>query len=341
VISFKKIVKVADAICDCVPVVSTITNGLQLIYKTVRKVDGAANPHHAGRAEDIKIHVLSKTKISSYIGLLPVIGNVCRLLALLVNLPHGNLKKALMNDDSEIVDLCLARRPLSNCDMNKAVDKLRLAAYSSKPEILKRILGARKDWDVNACTQALRSCRTIHENGEENVLIIVEYYRNLKNTGVTEGLSLDESFDLLGGKRIKEMFIHFHEKPETANRILDLLPPCDFKHIQDILLKHAYRFHKNNAVLTEQQIQTIIDRCRSCTPEQLKEYFRSLQQKAAKFAKIAPTFVHSRLDAKQNIKDFYKVQSSIICRMVNKMEFKNEDQMISLMHESANLALDI
>ncbi len=73
---------IADAVSNCIPVWSTLTNGCQLLYKLIHKVDAAAAPVIAPKAKlstDLKIYILSKSQLKNWlsaIAMIPILGNI-------------------------------------------------------------------------------------------------------------------------------------------------------------------------------------------------------------------------------------------------------------------------
>src|SRR5271154_2714689 len=104
-VKLQKIIKVVDAICDCVPVVSSITNGTQLLYKLARKTDTTANPVKTTWKDDIKIHVICKDKFHCKIGMIPIIGNLATLVHAIIEGLRDDLMYAVINSKIEVIKL--------------------------------------------------------------------------------------------------------------------------------------------------------------------------------------------------------------------------------------------
>jgi hypothetical protein len=66
-------------------------------------------------------------------------------------------------------------------------------------------------------------------------------------------------------------------KVETANRILDIFPPCDFKEIHLFLLRCACPIDKGEVALTENQIQKLLDRSTRCPSQQFYKYYKDFR----------------------------------------------------------------
>ncbi len=77
---------IADAVSNCIPVWSTLTNGCQLLYKLIHKVDATAIPVIAPKAKlstDLKIYILSKGQLRNWlsaIAMIPILGNIVSLI---------------------------------------------------------------------------------------------------------------------------------------------------------------------------------------------------------------------------------------------------------------------
>lgn len=138
---FQKTLYVADAICDCIPLVSTVTNVSEALYKLAHRVD-AVSPVTPGRATSLKIHVLHKDLLDCCVGAIPLFGNVVRLLQLVIRALRGSticdpLHAAIVRDNQELLHLSLGNRALTP---EEAGAMLSIASAYPNPETVRKIL---------------------------------------------------------------------------------------------------------------------------------------------------------------------------------------------------------
>lgn len=182
-VTIGRIIKVVDAICDCLPGVSTLTNGIQLLYKRTRKVDTACNPNGASLADKIKIHLINKTKFDCLMGLLPFFGNFVNAIYYVKFGLTRELTTAVVTNNIEVVKLYLANYPLQND--KKAEKILSQAAFSSNVELFNLILNSRQ-WNSQAIVNALNSVWFNPETREEEIANkLLDYGCDIHGTDLT------------------------------------------------------------------------------------------------------------------------------------------------------------
>ena len=75
-VDVRNIIQISDAILDCIPFLSTLSNGIELLWKLARKVDATANPVNPSWKNDIKLHLISKSKIECLTGMIPIFDDI-------------------------------------------------------------------------------------------------------------------------------------------------------------------------------------------------------------------------------------------------------------------------
>jgi len=284
-----KFIKVVDNICDCIPLVSTLTNGAQLLYMLVHKVDAVANPVKTSRVDDIKIHVLTKFKSDNLRGMVPIFGNMYRLAEWIIRAKSRIFKevlpdqflRAIVNNNEEAVSLYLANHPLKNEE--KAIKALRQSVSCSNPKVFKLILDSR-EWDIHAVMVALNSCWWApNYSREANANLILDYFEDHFNNSDIEGrisrrrigVFIDLFEDFVKADRAETASRILGILP-TASRILGILPECNFELFEDVLVE---RSHSKEGVLTDEQVQTIINLCSTVTLKQLIHFCNRVQRR--------------------------------------------------------------
>jgi hypothetical protein len=219
--NFEKIVKVADAVCDSIPVVSTITNALHAIYKLAHKVD-IHNPVSPGLKTSLKIHSLSKSNLECLVLSIPVFGNIIKLIELVrlalfyvtrpfhrcIRLDHPickllgqpketSLVTAIRTNNQEIMHMCLANGHMD--DPINANNALQKAAQYSSFENFELVIKKRTDWQHTSLVEALSASVNNKFEGQAKLIalkILDEFPNNLvidlgfmQNIGLVSAIS--------------------------------------------------------------------------------------------------------------------------------------------------------
>lgn len=319
--SIEKVIKVVDAVCDCLPVVSTITNGAQLIYKLARKVDAAANPVNTTWKDDLKIHFINKDKHDCLIAMIPVIGNITSFIFFILDGFRDHLKQAVCRSNTEVVKLYLARHPLSDDKRGKNI--LEQAAFSSLPEVFNLILSA-VEWSCQSLIEALPGVLGPDDKQERNAISILEKY------GRKEQIPALIEDQIKGVVRILNEYINAN-RLETAGRILSILPECDFNNFKEILLNYSFTSHDSlrseEGVLSNELIDPIINRC-IITQVQLEEYCRDIRNKKRSLEKNIDSENRfngkygsgkPQLDKNSIVNEFCKVHRGTVQKLLNRV----------------------
>ncbi len=74
----EKIIKGADAVLNCLPIVSTVNSAAQALYRSAHKVD-LFNPVAPGLKRKLHIHILSRDTVDLIISAIPLVGNLYSL----------------------------------------------------------------------------------------------------------------------------------------------------------------------------------------------------------------------------------------------------------------------
>lgn len=278
------LVKVGDAVLDCLPIVSSITNAAHGFYKLVHEVD-ALSPVAPGLKTSLKIHSLSKDNIDCVVGFIPIIGNIIKLLELVVRAiycfeekPWGfcdtttddDLLTAVCRNNKEIVHLCLGNGALD--DPNRAHKMLGQAAFSSDNGVFRQVFNHRNDWSGKDLVDALESCWFCTANNALNATDVLDFWIN-------HGKVLDPG-DIRSATGIIENFLRGN-RLALAGGVIGILPEqVPFRYIKDILLKYScteYDFQGRVAtagVLTEEQRNQLIEKSAKPSLTELNDYYR-------------------------------------------------------------------
>lgn len=319
VAGFGRVVKVADAICDCLPGVSFLTNGLQLLYKQARKVDTASNPNGKGWTADIKIHVLNKTTADCLFGMIPFLGNLINLVEFALQGLRRELLTAVVRSNAEVVTLYLANHPL---DCPKRAGKiLGQAAFSSNPEVFSLILQSRQ-WNVHEIVGALRSCWCPNDNSEQNANKLLDYYHAHFPEPVARNESEEASL-----RYILRSFLDAN-RMKTAERLIEILPQSNFGELADMLATYSFAsmssFSKRGT-LTSKNIEGILSRTSQITVKGIQAYCEKVHtQKTMLSGDIKFENSYGRTyqqnfverDREKILADFYKVHMQILTAML-------------------------
>jgi hypothetical protein len=143
--NYEKSIIIGDAVLDCVPAVSTLSNAAEALYKLAHKVD-TQNPVTPGWKTSIKIHVLSKSYTSCFIGAIPILGNLCKLVELVYKCIYGfddHLINAFASNNEEMIRLSLG---------NDLDDK-----------IFTKIFNSQKNWSKESLRTTLKACMLLRD----------------------------------------------------------------------------------------------------------------------------------------------------------------------------------
>ena len=342
-INTEKVINVVDAVCDCIPIVSTFTNGAQLLYKLACKVDANANPVNATWRDDVKIHVMNKSNRDCLIGLVPVIGNLMNFVNFILFGLRDQLMYSVIESKTELVKLHLERHPL--IDNPNAKKVLAQSAASSSIEVFNLILESR-NWDMDSIVFAVSELVL----PEENANLLLNYFdKDFKNSEIPE----TEACKLI---HISEKYIS-SEKVATASRILNMLPQCEFSSFQEILSKCS---------LTKDQVNGILDRCKPFKLEMLTEYCKKVSAALKTLEKEVDSksngiaqcnecisnlkiknpsedlshldkYIRVKLDKQELINGFYEIHAEIIEKLLNLVnETKNASDLVDLLSSLVN-----
>lgn len=284
--NFEKIVRVTDAALDCIPIVSSVTNAAHAIYKLAHKVD-ALSPVAPGLKTSIKIHSLSKDNFDCFIGFVPILGNIFKLIEFVLRAIHhfdykpggilgatrdDNLLTAVCRNNKEIVHLCLGNNALD--DPERAHDILRQAAYISNNEVFRQVFHHRDDWNAKSLVNALRGCCFVTDTNAPNATDILDFW-----TAHRRVLDADDIYSATS--TIKDILKR--GRAALAGRVIEILPgEVSFHRMEDILLKYScaqYNYRgevEETGVLTAEQRNALIAKTARPSLEQLKEYYGSI-----------------------------------------------------------------
>ncbi len=309
--NFEKIVKVSDAILNCIPGLSTINNVVQAIYKLAHRVD-ALNPVAPGLKTSIKIHVLSKENFDYFIGAIPILGNLVNLVALICYGLEDNLIKAVYRNNKEIVHLSLGNNALNN--PNRAEEVFRKAAYGSNNEIFQLILNHRDDWDAKSLINALQGCRSASDDKIAKANSILDYWE-------AHGRVLDMKNERWSAIHTLEDFLK-EGKVDLAERIIQILPEnIPFRDIKEILFKYSccqYDYAdelQQTGVLTEENRNALLAKSSKPSLKELEEYYNSVGY-ALKNNKTSENYRETHFDTLNKLLNLAQLQSDEIIEFI-------------------------
>ncbi|NGX54558.1 MAG: hypothetical protein KR126chlam2_00171 [Chlamydiae bacterium] len=264
-----------DAVCDCIPVISTLTNGAQLLYKLVRKVDRAANPVAQGWKSDLKIHMISKPAWECGLCMIPFAGNLASLIARIGQGMNDHLMGAVCRSNTEVVKLALANGHL--VDSSRAASVLSQAVVSSNFEIFDLIFSSR-DWSQSEVIEAL-PVWCFNDMQDKIANRILDYYGS--KGFEKKGLSSYEIYIIIA--RVEDFVRAGRSK--TADRILAILPQCPFAKLSKLLQGNASVYRKSYEselpkILTRDQIDRILELCETPTVQEFQDYCKEIHSKA-------------------------------------------------------------
>lgn len=326
-VSSGKIVKIVDAICDCTPGLSIITNAAKLVYKLAHKVNHAANPTKPHWSDDIKIHVLSKSKFDCIVGLIPFFGNLVNLVKVVLDGLPRHLMVAVVRNNVELVKLYLVNHPLTN--PRKAEKILSQAAYSSNLETFNLILNSRA-WDVETLRSALRSCWYADEGREKIANRILDYYHEkFKNQEIA-------SDDWSSVSRVLGDFAA-RNRMKTAERLIEILPTSRLGDIEDVLVQHSYPsfsiHRKNRGVLTAKNREDIISRCKKCSIGNVTDFCRKISNRKGEM--ISDLNFHNSYKVATN-SNLQKVDIEKITKEFDAVHAENLEKLLKVLDEGVN-----
>lgn len=341
--NFEKIVKVTDAVLDCIPIVSSITNAAHVMYRVAHKVD-ALNPVAPGLKTSIKIHSLSKDNFNCFLSFIPVLGNLYKLWELVLRtihcfdyMPCGNLSPthdddlitAVVRNNQEIVHLCLGNRALN--DPDRAHRVLESAAYHSSNEVFRKVFNHRADWSAESLITALESCSwAVNDITAQNAADILDFW-------TTHGKVLDAEKIDAAIRSLK----HFLKgsRLDLAERVIGILPnQTSFDRVKNILLNYSctqynYRGEVQKAgVLTEEHRNMLIAKITKPSLQQLIEYYDGVGQQLSK-GKPAHNYGATHFDTLNQLLDQAQLQpdkiDEFIVQTISYVEFGFTESLVA------------
>lgn len=297
-----------DAVCDCIPLVSTLTNTALLLLKLAMKVNLVANPVSPGLKDDIKMYAIYKSKAEYFWGMIPLFGNIVSLLDLLFgrfDTQNDLIIRAIIRKDVEKVKVHLARYP--NEPESKMERYLSKAVYSSSPEIVSLLLKSREWSQASLALSLTRFPDTDH--AEENNNLILDY------------LDRFDQIPLESEYKFQDSFIEFAKKGclKTAQRFLKYLSERALKTVlKHIFLNTAYcRNERVGVTLYLDQIHDIINKLGSIDIGLFQSYLTrtSLDYDLL----IFDLNLYKKNDDKPLVEAFFEDHSQLTYRLLNKL----------------------
>lgn len=227
--TFRKSIKVVDAVLNSLPIVSTFSNGFKLLYKLAHKVNEAAHFVGQGRLDDIKIHIINRSILECLWGMVPILSNLTNVLHhLFVNKPlPKQLSEAVKAGNLEVVKLYLANHPL-NQTPDKAKKMIKLAAKESTLEVFNEILKS-YEWkaeDLFATLQNYGFPKTLMDEAKRATILSLLDYCHANLAKFTEEFNSRKEWLISYSQNFRLM-----DEPKIADKILNVLQAID-KHVR-------------------------------------------------------------------------------------------------------------
>ena len=199
--SYLQNINTIGKISDCIPVISTLTNGFIILYRLAHKVDNTVNSQTNSWKDDLKIHILSKDALIAAIATIPVVGNFVAFVHHLVNTYFqaekstsyilttacGSKSSGLKDHNLEIVQLYAERQPkILDANLFKCIY---LAAQNNRFDILKTLIGKsdRKEFYIK---EAFNECSDMQMAesilAEYRDIISIDYQSYLINLAASD-----------------------------------------------------------------------------------------------------------------------------------------------------------
>ena len=271
--NLEKTVKIVDGFLNCIPVVSTVTNGMKAMYRSAYKVD-TLNPATTGKTPSllatIQIHVLNEDSKDLWIASAPFIGNGIKLIEFVKNIISGfedDLTKAVRQNKPEIVKLCLANGMLDK----RADSVLRAAAADSTEEIFQLILWHKQDWGTRSLANALPFCA----NGEQYTETQLANAQNILQYHANKGSAQLHPSDVDAKNRCIPVLVKFFmiRKITLAQQVLKMIPDTSLPDIAGVLTAYSQALKNSDNQNIEGNTSSPTERNGKASIQQLKAYF--------------------------------------------------------------------
>lgn len=270
----QKIISGVDAVLDCIPIISTLTNGAQILYKQAYKVDAVVHPVDAGFKGALKLHVLSKDLSKCKIGLIPIFGNLKRFQTLVfpTKAQKNNdsserrafLFSAVKNNDRNLIRLVLQNRPKEANTLSE------MASWASPDlETFQELIQHPSITDLSLI-QALKNTST-----HQQTSIILDLCKNRRIRWDTQESPIEAH---------KLVLLLLQNNTDLVDRLIDFLPEdaYQFKDIEQLLSSYSVRYEPASIscsadILSERSRERLIRKSKKPSPEDLYAFFDRIE----------------------------------------------------------------
>lgn len=321
-----KLISNLDSVCDCIPVVSTLTNAVILLLKLAMKVNLVANPVSPGLKDDIKMYAVYKSTAECFWNMIPLFSNMVNLLHLLAwgfDSKNDPFMSAVIRNNVEIVKVHLARYP--NEPEDKMQRYLSQSVYSSSPEIVPLLLKSR-EWSQASLVNSLTGFPGTGHVEEANNLIL-DYLDRFNEITVNNDY------------RFKSQFIEFAKKGcfKTAERFLKYIPKLTLEDVEYLIAKHTFRSlrlsKEDNYILTEEQLDIIIDKLERFDFNSFEKYLNNLGGSLHDFyisIIVKNQYFNANLNIQEMVDAFFKAHIKSFYKLIAKLSPPNKKEICDL-----------
>lgn len=309
-----KLIAKVEMVCDCIPVVSTLTNAALLLLKLAIKVNLVANPVSPGWKDDIKMHAVYKSAAECFWNMIPYFSNIANLIRLLAwgfDYKIDPIESAIFRKDIDVVKVHLTRYP--NEPENQMQRYLRQSVYSS-PEIVSLLLKSR-EWSQASLVNSLRGIPGMAHVEEANNLILDYLDRFPK-------ITIDNHYSF------KSRFIEFARigRFNTAERFLKHIPRLTLEDVEDLFIMHTFQSTRlseyNDYILTEEQLDIIINKLERFDFKSFDKYLCLLGRELENFREnilINNQYFNANLNLLEMVDVFFNGHFKCVYKLISKL----------------------
>lgn len=273
-----------DAVLNCIPIVNTVNNIAQALYKLALRVD-TQNPVTPGLKTSIQIYILSKENLELFATAIPIFGNFFAFAKLALSICIGldfvrgdPLMSAVLDNNQEIAHLCVGNGELENPARADLI--FRQSASRSNNETFREILNGRQDWDSSTLLMGLLSPPLTPQNAHD----ILDFWR-AQNKKISPN-------NLYHAMRVIQEFLKAGNT-DLVDRVIDILPegiPFDYLYSSSFLRdsslllnylcpRYNYQGESLRTPLTAEQRDRLLAKSRKPSMNELFNYCDEISQR--------------------------------------------------------------
>lgn len=303
-------VQVADRICTCFPGISTVTNGLQALYRLVHRTDVVARTLIQGeKAEfgrEYRIHVLTKDWKELLLGAVPGVGNAFYILKTIIDWILSRFKRdplqGVIHDTKslstearkEIATLCVENGYLKREGAFEALKNAFYARDMVNTGGVFEVLWNGGDWNAAQMEELLgaaKDLRFFHVGRFEQVLQVYEdrikAISNKQPISPANRKEILETLKKLVELKEKDLVIRLSKTLESIP--FDIVEPL-FEGIpsesERPLLRDDAEVTLAAGELSQKEKIELLGRCNECSPKSLMKYCSNILQERRTLVKL-------------------------------------------------------